>query len=156
MRDRTGENIGRMLAVGTVMITFVLGWIVGSVCPITEVKGASAELSGPLYITAAHIPQSDFPYLTQIYVDTTRDTAYYLRRNYEYTVPEIGAQVYINGASCIVESIEPGIGFYVRVGNDMSVYRGMSGSRVCNNKGEEFAFVSKLKGRSHLLCIPII
>lgn len=111
---------------------------------------------GPMYITAAHLPAEDFPYLTQVYVDDARDTAYYLRNNYDYFVPEVGSSVYINGKQCIVDNIVPDMGYYVKVPNTLPVYQGMSGMRVYDDNNVAIAFVSQLKGKNYLLCIPIV
>lgn len=110
---------------------------------------------GQLYITAAHIPPENIQGCTLIYADETRDTAYYLVNDYTYHYPEIGDVVYFGTDKGVVERIEEGVGFYIKVEDDVVIYQGMSGTRVRDKSGNEIAFISQLKGSNHLLCISL-
>lgn len=108
-----------------------------------------------LYITAAHIPPENVQGCTLLYADETRDTAYYLVDDYEYHYPEIGDTVFFGTDKGVVERIEEGVGFYIKVEDDVAIYQGMSGTRVRDKSGNEIAFISQLKGTNHLLCISL-
>lgn len=109
----------------------------------------------PIYITAAHINPDDIPGYKCIYTDTDRDTAYYLKEDYEYHYPEIGSTVYFGNSKGTVESIKQGVGFFVQVDKDTEVYKGLSGARVSNANGKDIAFISSAKGRDKLLCVSL-
>ena len=132
------------LAYSALLIPAYLKWI--------EPK---APVHGQLYITAAHIPPENFQDCVLLYTDDARDTAYYLRQDYEYHYPKIGDVVYFGADRGVVERIEDGVGFYVKIEDDVRVYQGMSGTRVRDTEGNEIGFISQLKGTNHLLCISL-
>ena len=53
-------------------------------------------IGSPVYVTAAHLDPSALPGYTRIYADTDRDTAYYLKDNYNYYTPSVGEEVVIS------------------------------------------------------------
>lgn len=110
---------------------------------------------GQLYITAAHIQPESLSGYTLMYADENRDIAYYLRNDYEYHYPKIGDVVYFGSNKGVVEEIEEGVGFYVKIGPEVEVYQGMSGTRVRDTKGNEIAFIAQLKGTDYLLCVSL-
>lgn len=106
--------------------------------------------SPQIFITAAHIPSDEVFGYTLMYVDESRDTAYYLKDDYKYHYPEVGEKVYFGDSSGTVTEIVDGKGFYITTEAEM--YQGLSGSRVKSRKGEDIGFISSVKG-DKVLCI---
>lgn len=115
-------------------------------------ESTSADM---IYITAAHIPEDSIVGYTLMYKDTSRDTAYYLKDDYQYSYPEIGDVVFFGNTKGVVTGIKDGVGFYVKPDDSSAVYKGMSGARVRNSRGEEIAFISSSKSVDKLLCVSI-
>lgn len=111
--------------------------------------------TGPLYITAAHIPHEQIVGYRFIYEDTGRDAAFYIKDDYAYHYPEIGDAVYFQNGKGTVDSIKEGVGFYVIVDEDTDVYKGLSGARVRDEKGNDIAFISSAKDKNKLLCVSL-
>lgn len=106
---------------------------------------------GPVYVTAAHLEPNSLPGYTLLYSDIANDTAYYIKDDYTYYVPDVGDVVYIVNNKCIVTSIERNGAFYVQ---SNEIYRGLSGARVKDKDGSVIAFVSSAKD-DKILCISI-
>lgn len=111
--------------------------------------------TGPLFVTAAHIPHEQVTGYKFIYEDTERDTAFYIKNDYKYHYPDIGETVYFQNGKGIVDSIKDGVGFYVVVDENTEVYKGLSGARVRDKDGNDIAFISSAKDRNKVLCVSI-
>ena len=109
-------------------------------------------IGSPVYITAAHLNPESLPGYTRIYADTDRDTAYYLKDDFDYHTPSVGEEVTIDNMQYMVTSVQDNVGFYVKCDD---AYRGMSGSRVLDAGGNEIGFVSASQPNGELLCIAI-
>ena len=107
-------------------------------------------IGSPVYITAAHLNPESLPGYTRIYADRDRDTAYYLKDDFDYYTPSIGEEVTIDSMQYMVTSVKDNVGFYVKCDD---AYRGMSGSRVLDTGGNEIGFVSASQPNGELLCI---
>lgn len=139
----------------------IVSVVMGVVCTALLVPGyitltkESLNTYDMFYVTAAHIPHEDIVGYTFIYEDTSRDTAYYIKDDYEYTYPRVGESVYFSNTAGTVESIKDGVGFYVTPADSSKVYKGLSGARVKNSDGDIIAFISSAKGQDKILCVSI-
>lgn len=111
--------------------------------------------TGPLYITAAHIPHEQVTGYTFIYEDTERDAAFYIKDDYTYHYPKVGEAVYFQNGKGTVESIKEGVGFYAVVDDNTEVYKGLSGARVRDKDGNDIAFISSAKDKTKVLCVSL-
>lgn len=135
------------------VISIVLG-VLCTICIVPNIPRRETK-SDMIFITAAHIPHEQMVGYTFMYEDPTRDTAYYLKNDYVYSYPKIGSIVYFGNTKGTVVSIKDGVGFYVEPSNGSKIYKGMSGSRVRNGKGDDIGFISSAKNTDKILCISI-
>ena len=106
------------------------------------------ENDSQIFITAAHIPESEFPGYQLIYKDEELDKAYYLDLNYTPNQLREGAIVnygVVHSSSKQTFLVEP---------YDASIVtKGLSGSIVTDRLGNPVGFVSSLVTGGYLECV---
>ena len=130
-----------------VALLIIVSYIIGS----TQSK--SEEVPSRVFITAAHIPESEFPGYTLMYKDEQRDTAYYLNPNGKSVEIPIGARIVINhNIKCTVVGTLVNDICLVQLDDPSVIRKGLSGS-IASYRGEPIGFVSSLTEESKLKII---
>ena len=103
-------------------------------------------------ITAAHIPSTDFPNMTRVFVDDEKDLAVYIDTTYQPSVPDVDTEVvFVDGSIGVVVDVDKD-GFYVKQDKN-TVTHGFSGTEVVTDSSKYLGFVSSMDKDGIIYCV---
>jgi hypothetical protein len=133
-------------------IILSIGLAAGAMFNRQRIVGCNKDYS--TFVTAAHIPKSQFKNSEILYKDEIKDIAIYRNTKYKIKSPNVGEKILINDSvSGEVSYVDGDNGFIVRVDDYNEIVYGLSGTSVKDKSGTYYGFVSYLYGKSEIYCI---
>lgn len=131
----------------SIIVTSIIWVIIGIIIMLP------AKSSNRVFITAAHIPEEEFPQYTRVYSDDVLDYAVYLEKDYKAVLPKVGTRVTI-GRNIPGKITKVNTDSFVVKLDNKYIQFGLSGSTIKTLfKGTPLGYVSSVYGDGEILCI---